>query len=100
MKNNETNTLEYGTNMNFSQALYALKRGEKVARKGWNGKNQFVYMVAGDKFPAQNKAIKGYFKDDLVPYLPYFALKNAQDTVATWVPSVGDLLAEDWEVVE
>lgn len=86
--------------INFSAALEELKRGKKVARSGWNGKNQFVYMVAGDKFPAQNKAIKGYFKDDLVPYLPYFALKNAQDTVATWVPSTGDILSEDWYVVE
>ena len=86
--------------LSFSEALVELKVGKKVARKGWNGKNQFVYMVAGDKFPAQNKAIKGYFKDDLVPYLPYFALKNAQDTVATWVPSVGDLLAEDWHIAD
>lgn len=39
-------------------------------------------------------------KDDLVHYNPYFAIKNVNDTVSTWVPSINDCLAEDWYVVE
>lgn len=31
---------------------------------------------------------------------PYFALKNAQNGFSTWVPSNGDLLAEDWVFVD
>ena len=27
---------------------------------------------------------------------PYFALKNAQNGFIPWVPSTGDLLADDW----
>ena len=39
-------------------------------------------------------------KDDLVHYNSYFAIKNVNDTVSTWVPSINDCLAEDWYVVE
>lgn len=86
--------------MNFSKALELLKQGKKVARNGWNGKGQFVYFVAGGNYPAQMDAIKGVFENDLVPYRPYMALKTAQGDVATWVPSVSDILAEDWIVIE
>ncbi len=27
-------------NLNFGQAIEALKQGKKVAREGWNGKNK------------------------------------------------------------
>ena len=30
-------------NLNFGDAIKALKEGKKVARKGWNGKNMYVY---------------------------------------------------------
>ena len=46
------------------------------------------------------EAIKGYFAEDKVPYAGYIALKNAQDQVVPWLPSQGNLLAEDWVKVE
>lgn len=84
----------------FSDALMWLKGGKKVARRGWNGENQFCWLVPEGQYPARMEAIKGYFPGDIVPYGAYFALKNAQDVVVPWVPSVGDLLACDWYVVE
>jgi hypothetical protein len=85
--------------MNFGLALGLLKEGRKVARLGWNGSGMFAYYVSGGNYPVQMGAIKGYFENDLVPYRPYLALKTAQDDVATWVPSVSDILAEDWVLV-
>ena len=32
------------TTMNFGQAIEALKKGQKVARKGWNGKGMFLWL--------------------------------------------------------
>jgi len=84
----------------FSDALMWLKEGKRVARAGWNGAGQFAWMVPDGVYPARMEAIKGYFPDDQVPYGAYFALKNAQGTVVPWVPSVGDLLATDWQVVK
>lgn len=85
--------------MNFGEALAALKDLKRVARKGWNGPNMFVYYVIGGAYPAQMAAIKGQFPNDLVRYRPYLALKTLQGDVATWVPSISDVLADDWYIV-
>jgi len=36
----------------------------------------------------------------MVPYNAYMAIKNVDNTVSTWVPSVNDCLAEDWVISE
>jgi hypothetical protein len=84
----------------FDIAICLLKEGEKVARKGWNGKGMFAYYVAPASYPARMNVIKGVFEEDLVPYRGYFALKTAQNDVATWVPSGSDILATDWQVIK
>ena len=87
--------------MTFGQALEALKAGKQVARAGWNGKGQSVYLVPAASYPVQTGAAKAIFGDAaLVPYRPYLALKTAQGDVATWAPSCSDALAEDWAVVD
>lgn len=83
--------------MNFGQAIEALKNSKKVARKGWNGKGMFVYYVPAGNFKSYTEIGKSIAdKDDLVHYNPYFAIKNVNSTVSTWVPSINDCLAEDW----
>lgn len=84
MCNNNADTKE---TFGFSNALLALKSGAKVARRGWNAKNQWV----GAQYPDENSKMQ----------CPYLYLKNAQDKLVPWVPSTGDLFAEDWvEVFE
>ena len=87
-------------NLNFGDALKALKEGKGVARTGWNGKGMFVYLVPASSYLALTKVAKNYFGENTyVPYNAYFAIKNTNETVSTWVPSVNDCLAEDWEIV-
>jgi len=89
---------ELGT---FGWAIEAIKRGEKVCRRGWNGAGMFIYYVPANSYPASENylgTMKGIFPDDLVPYRHYIALKTAQNDVATWSPSTSDALAEDWEI--
>ena len=31
--------------MNFGKAIEAMKSGKKVARQGWNGKNQYIELA-------------------------------------------------------
>lgn len=86
--------------MTFGQALTALKSGQRIARTGWNGKGMFVYLVPAASYPVQTGAAKAHFGEGaMVPYNPYFAIKNVDETVSTWVPSVNDCLAGDWGVV-
>lgn len=84
----------------FEGALTMLKAGQKLARAGWNGKGQFVYMVPAAKYAAQTGAAKSHYGEEaFIPYNAYLALKGVDDTVSTWVPSISDVFAEDWSVV-
>lgn len=72
--------------MKFGQALEELKAGHKIAREGWNGKNQYVYMMN--------------FSQPYEFLQPCFVLHNAQGLEQPgWVPSMGDMLAADWIVL-
>ena len=87
--------------MNFGIALEALKNGKRISRNGWNGKGMFVYYVPAAKYPAQTGVAKEFFgTESLVPYNAYLAIKNVDNSVSTWVPSVNDVLAEDWAVLQ
>ncbi|WP_208457513.1 Gp49 family protein [Burkholderia vietnamiensis] len=95
------NDIEAAARFDFGAALARLKTGTRIARAGWNGKGQFVYLVPAASYPVQTGAAKAHFGEgSLVPYNAYLALKGVDDTVSTWVPSVTDCLAEDWHVVE
>lgn len=84
-------------NLSFGEALVALEAGKRLQRAGWNGKGMFVYLVPANSYPAQTGAAKAHFGENaMVPYNPYFAIKNVDNTVSTWVPSVNDCLAKDW----
>lgn len=81
----------------FGEAINYLKRRFKVKRKGWNGKDQYVRLVE----PYSDKAFRVIEKESIDGTLcPYLALKNAQNGFVPWVPSTGDLLAEDWMFYE
>jgi hypothetical protein len=87
--------------INFGLAIEALKAGHKVARAGWNGKGMFVYYVPANSYPVQTDAAKSHFGEgSMVPYNAYMAIKNVNNTVSTWVPSVNDCLADDWMIVK
>lgn len=95
----EQNCPELGGEATFSfgDAIKYLKRGLKVTRKGWNGKNQYVRKV--DLY--NDRAFRVIEKEEIDGTLyPYFALKNAQNGFIPWVPSIGDLLADDWVFVD
>lgn len=88
------------TGMNFGEAIKALKQGNRVARSGWNGAGMFVYLVPANRYVASTEAAKSFYGEGaMVPYNAYFAIKNVNDTVSTWVPSVNDCLSEDWITV-
>lgn len=87
--------------MNFGEALEEIKKGVKVSRDGWNGKGMFIFLVPAGRFTAYTKAaIDIADEGGKVNYNPYFAIKNVNGTVSTWVPSVNDCLAEDWFIMD
>lgn len=88
-------------NLNFGQAIEALKDGKKVCRQGWNGKGMFLYYVPTNKYPYTTLIGKSIADEDgLVEYGAYIAMKTAQGNVVPWLASQTDVLAEDWIVVD
>lgn len=89
-----------GRNLDIGLAMLAARAGKRVAREGWNGGGQFVYLVPAAAYPVQTGAAKAHYGEgSMVPYREYLALKTAQGDVATWSPSVSDTLASDWFVI-
>lgn len=88
--------------LSFGHAIEAAKAGHRIARDGWNGKNMFLYYVPANSYPAnRNKfgTMIGVFKDDMVPYGAYIAMKTAQNNVVPWLASQTDVLADDWMIL-
>ena len=90
------------TLLNFSKALKRLKEGKHIARKGWNGKTLEIIKRNGypNGIPCNESTAKEYGLEvgELFYCNPYLQIHNKEkNTVDTWIPSVSDLFAEDWE---
>lgn len=71
--------------LDFSVALQRLRQGEAVARRGWNGKGQYLGLQTPDH---QSKMT-----------LPYLYIVTVDAHRVPWLASQTDLLAHDWCVV-
>lgn len=82
----------------FGLALGALKYGKKVARRGWNGKKQYIELAAaisyvnadGDVVNCNHEAIGN----------KAIAFVGTSGVQMGWLASQADMLAEDWMIVE
>ena len=99
-----TDNDDWKSNRNFSDALRFLKLGEKMSRSGWNGKGMYVFYRKGiENVPISNEITAdelGKGMGDTMTIKPHFWIKNVDGTYSNWVPSINDLLSEDWEIVE
>ena len=84
--------------MTFGDALEALKHGERVARKGWNGKNQYVELACCVSYVNRDQlAVNVNHKNIGNKALAFCGTSGVQ---LGWLASQADMLAEDWYIVE
>ena len=81
--------------MNFGDALALLKQGKYLARDGWNGKGQYIFLIGQDSLHEMWTYTNG--KNDNTPLLPFLAMVTVDSKVAPWLASQTDLLSEDWK---
>ena len=88
--------------MTFGLAIEALKLGKKVARRGWNGKGMFIFLIPGSTFKVNRAPLLGIYPEGTeIIYRPHIAMKGADGSISEWTPAAGnDVLAEDWEIVD
>lgn len=83
--------------IDFGNALEELKNGRKVARKAWLEKNVFIIFVDKNENYRYNFMKK---QNISVVVKPHILIKGPNDTYSIWSPSVEDMFANDWYVVE
>jgi len=90
--------------MTFGQALEAVKKGERIARDGWNGKGMFVVYQKGypDGVPCNKQTAEAWGLEvgDLFKVEPYLQIKMVSGSHSMWVPSINDVLSDDWQVIK
>lgn len=82
----------------FDYAIKYLKRGMKVCRKGWNGKNQYIELAtnisyvnaAGEVVNCEHDAIGN----------KAIAFVGTSGVQLGWLASQSDMLADDWCILD
>ena len=81
-------------NMPFGLSIEALKKGKKVARKGWNGKGMYLFLADGQD-------LTSCFSSGDFQCASSVCMKTAQNNICVgWLASQADMLADDWMFVE
>lgn len=97
--------------MSFGDAIEILKQGGAIRRSGWNGKGLMVFKqvpahIESDIIPkmqslpqsAKDLILKG---KGFIDYTSQCLIYNENTGRAdSWVPSISDVFAEDWEIVD
>lgn len=92
-------------NLNFGQAIEALKRGERVTRTGWNGVGMYLWLLPAATVKAEwcrEPHLKQIAENNggEVECLGSIRMRTQQGKVLTgWLASQSDMLAEDWMIV-
>ena len=96
----KTNCPQLGGEATFSfgEAIKYLKRGMKVARKGWNGKKQYIQLATGISYKTANGEVVNCEHDAIGNKAVAFV--GTSGVQMGWLASQADVLAEDWIFAE
>jgi hypothetical protein len=94
-------------NLNFGQAIEALKQGKRVAREGWNGKGMFLFLLPAGTVPTKaiyhpslRAVIEAEIGGDTFEALGSIRMFTADKKILTgWLASQTDMLSEDWVIL-
>lgn len=73
--------------MTFEEILPQFKQGAKIIRSGWSGAEEFVEYVPTTTLNGQLMT-------------PYFAIRVIGEGYSMFQPTVCDILADDWKIVD
>ena len=86
--------------MNFGEALAACKAGAKIARKGWNGKGQYVFLIPDYVFKREEiPALKDDPREEVTFWGCFCIMTTNGKAQMGWLATQSDMQADDWEAV-
>ena len=90
-------TIDDGT-MDFGEAISALKDGHRVARRGWNGKEQYIELGTEFTYRRPNSVVENAVHQDIGSKAIVFC--GTRGRQVGWLASQSDMLAEDWYIAD
>ena len=92
----EINTPVLGGEATFSfgDAIKYMKRGLRVKRKGWNGKNQYIQLAINISYMSPDGAVVNCDHDAIGNQA--IAFVGTSGVQMGWLASQADMLADDW----
>lgn len=84
--------------MTFGLAIEAMKKGARVARKGWNGKNQYIELAKNISYTTTDGTVVNCDHEAIGKRA--IAFVGTQGVQMGWLASQADMLAEDWMLVD
>lgn len=84
--------------LSFGLAIEAAKKGKKIARRGWNGKNQYVELA--ERISYENAAHEVINAQHAAIGNKALAFVGTSGVQLGWLASQADMLADDWQIVE
>lgn len=94
--------------MTFGHAIESLKAGQKVARRGWNGKGMWLVLVPGTptvelrEGTPYAKALPEHSHCEILPHIDMWTTNSEgrRAMLCGWLASQTDMLSDDWEIVQ
>lgn len=83
--------------MGFGTALMNLKEGKRVARMGWNGKDQYIQLATGISYKTASGEIINCEHEAIGNKA--IAFVGTSGVQMGWLASQADMLADDWYIV-
>ena len=82
----------------FGDAIKYMKRGLRVKRKGWNGKNQYIQLASNISYMSPDGAVVNCDHDAI--WNQAIAFVGTSGVQMGWLASQADMLADDWVFVD
>ena len=104
-------------NVNFGEAVAALKEGKRVTRSSWGNEELFVFRqvpaTIGSEIVPKMQSLPQFVKDefvrrfndetsqiDAIYYDNQLAHVGLSNLITGWTPAAEDTLAEDWLILD
>ena len=81
----------------FGLAIEAAKKGHKISRRGWNGKDQYVELATAISYQSAGGTVVNAEHSTIGNQA--LAFVGTSGVQLGWLASQADMLADDWEIV-
>lgn len=84
--------------MNFGEAIIAMRKGKKLQRKGWNGKEQYIELAKNISYVNADGEVINCNHENIGNCA--IAFVGTSGVQMGWLASQADMLADDWQIVK